>query len=127
MFDSEYQRPDPDELLKSFQNEEEKRKQGWLKIFFGMCAGVGKTYTMLETAKAENSKGKDVIIGYIETHNRKEIVDLTQGFEIIQRKKIEYKGTSLEEMDLDAIIQRKPGIVIVDELAHTNAPWEPAS
>jgi len=115
-------RPDPDELLASLINEEEKSKRGTLKIFFGMCAGVGKTYTMLETAHAEKIKGSDIIIGYIETHNRKETADLAHGFEIIPRKTSEYKSTSVEEMDLDAIIARKPQIVLVDELAHTNAP-----
>jgi two-component system sensor histidine kinase KdpD len=115
-------RPDPDELLASLIKEEEKSKRGKLKIFFGMCAGVGKTYTMLQTAQAEKIKGFDIIIGYIETHNRKETSELTQGFEIIPRKTSEYKSTPVHEMDLDTIITRKPQIVLVDELAHTNAP-----
>jgi two-component system, OmpR family, sensor histidine kinase KdpD len=115
-------RPDPDELLASLQSEEEKSKKGKLKIFFGMCAGVGKTYTMLQTAQAEKLKGNDIVIGYIETHNRKETAKLAEGFELISRKIYNYKSTSLQEMDLDAIIARKPQIVIVDELAHTNAP-----
>jgi two-component system, OmpR family, sensor histidine kinase KdpD len=115
-------RPDPDELLASLKLEEERSKRGKLKIFFGMCAGVGKTYTMLQTAQAEKSKGADVIIGYIETHNRKETADLAEGFELIQRKSYQYKSTTVYEMDLDAIIARKPQIVLVDELAHTNAP-----
>jgi len=115
-------RPDPDELLASLKLEEERSKRGKLKIFFGMCAGVGKTYTMLQTALAEKSKGFDVIIGYIETHNRKETADLAEGFELIPRKSYLYKSTAVYEMDLDAIIARKPQIVLVDELAHTNAP-----
>jgi two-component system sensor histidine kinase KdpD len=115
-------RPDPDELLASLKLEEERSKRGKLKIFFGMCAGVGKTYTMLQTALAEKSKGFDVIIGYIETHNRKETADLAEGFELIPRKSYQYKSTAVYEMDLDAIIARKPQIVLVDELAHTNAP-----
>ena len=115
-------RPDPDELLASLKLEEERSKRGKLKIFFGMCAGVGKTYTMLQTALAEKSKGFDVIIGYIETHNRKETADLAEGFELIPRKSYQYKSTTVYEMDLDAIIARKPQIVLVDELAHTNAP-----
>jgi two-component system sensor histidine kinase KdpD len=115
-------RPDPDELLASLKLEEEKSKRGKLKIFFGMCAGVGKTYTMLQTAQAEKLKGNDIIIGYIETHNRKETTELAEGFEIVPRKNSKYKSASFEEMDLDAIITRKPGIVLVDELAHTNAP-----
>lgn len=115
-------RPDPDELLASLISEEEKSKRGKLKIFFGMCAGVGKTYTMLQTAQAEKMKGSDIIIGYIETHNRKETAELVNGFELIPRKYIEYKSTPVEEMDLDSIITRNPLIVLVDELAHTNAP-----
>jgi two-component system sensor histidine kinase KdpD len=115
-------RPDPDELLASLKLEEEKSKRGKLKIFFGMCAGVGKTYTMLQTAQAEKSKGCDIIIGYVETHNRKETAQLVEGFDLIPRKTYQYKSTTVYEMDLDAILARKPRIVIVDELAHTNAP-----
>jgi len=88
-------RPNPDELLASLKLEEEKSKRGKLKIFFGMCAGVGKTYTMLETAQAEKLKGSDIIIGYVETHNRKETADLLTGFEIIPRKSYEYKSTTV--------------------------------
>jgi two-component system sensor histidine kinase KdpD len=115
-------RPDPDELLASLKLEEEKSKRGKLKIFFGMCAGVGKTYTMLQTAQAEKLKGNDIVIGYVETHNREETAKLAEGIEIIPRKVYEYKSTCVQEMDLDAIINRKPQIVVVDELAHTNAP-----
>lgn len=115
-------RPNPDELLASLMHEEEKSKRGKLKIFFGMCAGVGKTYTMLQTAHAEKSKGSEIVIGYIETHNRKETAELVDGFELIPRKTYKYKSTPLQEMDLDAIITRQPQIVLVDELAHTNAP-----
>jgi two-component system sensor histidine kinase KdpD len=115
-------RPDPDELLASLKTEEEKSKRGKLKIFFGMCAGVGKTYTMLQTAQAEKLKGNDIVIGYVETHNREETAKLAEGFELIPRKIYDYKSTSVQEMDLDAIINRNPQIVLVDELAHTNAP-----
>jgi two-component system, OmpR family, sensor histidine kinase KdpD len=115
-------RPDPDELLASLKLEEEKGKKGKLKIFFGMCAGVGKTYTMLQAASVEKKKSCDIVIGYVETHKRKETSDLLQGFEIIPRKTYHYKTTDLEEMDLDAIIARKPQVVLVDELAHTNTP-----
>jgi len=115
-------RPDPDELLAAMSHEEDKTKRGKLKIFFGMCAGVGKTYSMLKSARIEKDKGMDIAIGYIETHGRKETEELITGFEIITRKCIEYKSASVEEMDLDAIIARKPHIVLVDELAHTNAP-----
>src|SRR5450759_4360424 len=120
--DNNDNRPDPDELLASLKLEEEKSKRGKLKIFFGMCAGVGKTYTMLQTAQAEKLKGSEIIIGYVETHNRKETAELVEGFELIPRKTYKYKSTTVDEMDLDAIIARKPRIVLVDELAHTNAP-----
>jgi len=115
-------RPDPDELLASLKSEEEKSKRGKLKIFFGMCAGVGKTYTMLQTAHAEKLKGIDIIAGYVEAHKRKETICLVEGFEVIPRKIYNYKSARVEEMDLDAILARKPRIVMVDELAHTNAP-----
>ena len=115
-------RPDPDELLASLKLEEEKSKRGKLKIFFGMCAGVGKTYTMLQTAQAEKNKGCNIIVGFVETHSRKETAELVKGFEIVPRKKYQYKSTLVEEMDLDEIIARKPELVLVDELAHTNAP-----
>jgi len=122
MSDFEIERPNPDELLAALVKEEEKSKRGKLKIFFGMCAGVGKTYTMLQAAHDEKKKGNDIVVGYVETHNRKETVALVHGFEIIPRKTIEYKSTSVEEMDLDAILARNPHIVLVDELAHTNIP-----
>jgi two-component system, OmpR family, sensor histidine kinase KdpD len=117
-----YERPDPDELLASIKLAEEKNKRGKLKIFFGMCAGVGKTYAMLKTAQAEKTKGCDVIIGIVETHNRKETAELAEGFEMVLRKSYNYRSAIMNEMDLDAIISRKPQLVIVDELAHTNAP-----
>jgi len=120
--DFQEDRPNPDELLASLNNEEEKNKRGKLKIFFGMCAGVGKTYTMLEVARAEKLKGIDIVAGFIETHHRIETDDLAKSFEQIPRKAYEYKSTTVSEMDLDAIIARKPQIVLVDELAHTNAP-----
>jgi two-component system, OmpR family, sensor histidine kinase KdpD len=115
-------RPDPDEILASMINEEERSKRGKLKIFFGMCAGVGKTYTMLKTAYAEKLKGNDVITGYVETHNRKETEEVARDFELIPRKTFEYRSSPVQEMDLDRILARKPQIVLVDELAHTNAP-----
>lgn len=115
-------RPNPDDLLASLKEEEEKSKRGKLKIFFGMCAGVGKTYSMLQASHVEKLKRVDIIIGYIETHKRKETTDLVKGFEIIPRKTFTYKGTAVQEMDTDAIIARKPQVVLVDELAHTNAP-----
>lgn len=115
-------RPDPDAILQALHKEEHQSQKAKLKIFFGMCAGVGKTYDMLKASHEQKSNGVDVVIGYIETHKRAETEALVSGLPIIPRKKVEYKGTSLEEMDLDAIIARKPAIVLVDELAHTNVP-----
>ena len=113
-------RPDPDELLRKIKREETIKHRGKLKIFFGMCAGAGKTYAMLQAAHAVILDGKDVIVGYVETHKRKETEFLTENLEIIPRIKIEYRGVEFEEMDIDAILMRKPEIVLVDELAHTN-------
>lgn len=120
MTDLEVKRPDPDQLLASLQKEEEKSRKGKLKIYFGMCAGVGKTYSMLQEALLVKSKGTDVVIGYVETHNRKETAALVENLEVVPRKHYEYKSATLEEMDIDAILARKPQVAIVDELAHTN-------
>lgn len=114
-------RQDPDALLASINREASKAKQGRLKIFLGMCPGVGKTYAMLQAGRALHLQGKDVVIGLVETHQRKETAALLDGLEILPRLKSEHKGAVLEEMDLDAILRRKPEIVLVDELAHTNA------
>src|SRR5215813_9681815 len=100
------QRPNPDELLAAIQREEDRQNRGKLKIFFGMSAGVGKTYTMLETARHLKSEGMDVVVGYVETHKRAETEALLEGLEIIPRKTLEYHGTTLEEMDTDAILAR---------------------
>ncbi|MGA9363939.1 MAG: sensor histidine kinase KdpD [Bacteroidota bacterium] len=115
-------RPDPDALLHALKKEEEKEKKAKLKIFFGMCAGVGKTYEMLQAGHEAKPKRVDVVIGYVETHKRPETEALLQGLPIIPRRKVDYRGATLEEMDLDAILARKPRLVLVDELAHTNAP-----
>jgi two-component system sensor histidine kinase KdpD len=100
----------------------QKGRRGSFKIYIGLAAGVGKTYRMLEEAHQLMAKGIDAAIGYIETHNRAETEKLVQGIPLIPRKHIYYKGKELEEMDLDAILLRRPELVIVDELAHTNAP-----
>jgi two-component system sensor histidine kinase KdpD len=115
-------RPDPDELLASIKLEEDRGKRGKLKIFFGMCAGVGKTFSMLESAHIDKSNGKDIVVGYVETHNRPDTNELLKGFEVIHRKVFEYKGIHLEDVDTEAIISRKPDVVLIDELAHTNVP-----
>jgi len=122
MQSTEDTRPDPDALLHALKKEEEKAARAKLKIFFGMCAGVGKTYDMLKSAHEAKAKGVDIVLGIVETHNRPETEALLAGLPVIPRKRVEYKGTMLQEMDLDAIISRKPQLVLVDELAHTNAP-----
>lgn len=116
------QRPNPDELLASIQKEEAKSKRGKLKIFLGMCPGVGKTYAMLLAAKQCATEGKDVLIGVAETHGRKETAALLEGQVIASKIKRPYRETVLEEMDIDTILAIRPQLVVVDELAHTNAP-----
>ncbi len=111
---------DPDLLLSRLQEQEILSKRGRLKIFFGAMAGVGKTYTMLESAKALQDNGVDVVIGVVETHGRKETIALLDGFEILAPNKIEYRNTLFSEFDIDAALKRKPDLILIDELAHTN-------
>jgi len=113
-------RPDPDALLKEVQREESKR--GRLKIFLGYAPGVGKTYTMLNEAHVLKNRGEDVVVGIVETHGRIETEELVKGLEVIPRRGAEYQSIVLEELDLDAILARRPAVVLVDELAHTNVP-----
>ena len=110
-------RPSPDALLEKARQE----TRGRLKIFLGAAPGVGKTYEMLISGKAKMADGVDVVVGVVETHGRRETQALLEGFEIIPRVNVDYKGRALDEMDLDAILKRRPGLVLVDELAHTNA------
>src|SRR6516162_2328761 len=112
------QRPSPEALLESANKE----GRGRLKIFLGAAPGVGKTFEMLSQAKRRRLDGVDTVIGVVETHGRVETDLLTKGFEVIPKKRILYKGRVLAEMDLDAILQRRPKLVLVDELAHTNLP-----
>jgi len=114
-------RKSPEQLLAEISPPPEKAK-GTLKLFLGYAPGVGKTYSMLTEAIRRHSRGEDVVVGIVETHGRKGIAELVPQLEIVPRKKIEYKGTVFEEMDVDAIIQRRPQVVLVDELAHTNIP-----
>src|SRR5262245_40731050 len=114
------QRPSPEALLEAARREE--GRVGKVRIFVGAAPGVGKTYEMLQTARARRRDGYDVVVGVVETHGRKETEALLEGLEVIPRRRVDYKGQWLEEMDLDAILERRPQIVLVDELAHTNAP-----
>jgi two-component system sensor histidine kinase KdpD len=115
-------RPDPDELLARVQAEERQKARGKLKIFLGYAAGVGKTYAMLEAAHSRKAEGVDLVVGLVETHGRAETEVLLHGLEIIPRKEVEYRGVKLTEMDLDAVLARRPQLALVDELAHTNVP-----
>ena len=119
---SDSERPDPDALLARMKRKEMESTRGKLKIFFGMSPGVGKTYAMLQAARQKQAEGCEVVIGIVETHGRKETEALLEGMPIMPRTQIEYRGTKLEEMDLDAILTWHPGLAVVDELAHTNAP-----
>ncbi len=110
----------PEEWL-AITSPPEKTK-GSLKVFLGYAPGVGKTYSMLSEAIRRHSRGEDVVIGVVETHGRKGIAELVPQLEVVPRRKIDYKGTLFEEMDVDAILARKPAVVLVDELAHTNIP-----
>ncbi|CAB3714923.1 sensor histidine kinase [Trinickia soli] len=114
------ERPDPDALLDKIHREEEKRLRGRLKIFFGASAGVGKTFAMLQAARRRWEEGVDVVVGIVETHGRKETLALLEGLEAIAPAAIEYRGRQLAEFDLDAALARKPGLILVDELAHSN-------
>ena len=116
------ERPDPDELLARVERDKAKARRGRLKIFFGAAAGVGKTYAMLLAARERRSENSDIIVGLVETHGRKETALLLEGLEVLPTKPIEYRRTVLQEFDLDAALKRKPSIILVDELAHTNAP-----
>ncbi|MET4171914.1 two-component system sensor histidine kinase KdpD [Bradyrhizobium sp. LA6.1] len=113
------QRPSPEALLEAARREESA--SGKLKIFVGAAPGVGKTYEMLQSAHARRKAGIDVVVGFVETHGRAETEALVRGLEVVPRKRFDYRGQSVEEMDLDAVIERRPRIALVDELAHTNA------
>lgn len=113
-------RPNPDQLLDKINKEAEKLKSGRLKIFFGACAGVGKTFAMLTAARNLRLQGVDVIVGIVETHGRSETESQVTGLDILPLKKLEYRGRELSEFDLDAALLRKPTLILVDELAHSN-------
>jgi two-component system sensor histidine kinase KdpD len=116
------ERPNPDVMLAALQKEAARTRRGKLKVFFGMAPGVGKTYAMLEAARRELAAGRDVVIGYVETHGRKETDAVAEGLPVIPRRSVDYRGVSMAEMDLDAIVARRPQLALVDEFAHTTAP-----
>ena len=115
-------RPDPDALLARVQEEEARSRRGKLKIFLGASAGVGKTYAMLEAGQKHRREGHDVVVGWVETHGRQETARLLEGLERLEPRKDAHRGVDLAEFDLDGALKRKPGLVLLDELAHTNAP-----
>ena len=121
---SEQQRPDPEKLL-AIANAEEGREhpsRGRLRIYLGAAPGVGKTFAMLNEAQRRKARGTDVVIGYIEPYDRPLTLKAAEALEVIPRRRVEYRGTVLEEMDTDAVVARRPAVALVDELAHTNAP-----
>jgi len=118
----ETKRPDPDELLDRAVSEEERQCQGKLKIFFGAAPGVGKTYAMLGAAQKRREEGVDIVVGVVETHGRKETEALLDGLEILPRRIHSHRGRDIPEFDIDAALARRPSLMIIDELAHTNAP-----
>jgi two-component system sensor histidine kinase KdpD len=120
MADIKDQRPNPDELLEKIQREKEKARRGKLKLFFGASAGVGKTYAMLAAARQMRMQGMDVIVGVVETHGRKETEAMTVGLETLPLREIAYRDRVLKEFDLDGALARKPELILVDELAHSN-------
>ncbi|WP_334034962.1 DUF4118 domain-containing protein [Burkholderia cepacia] len=113
-------RPDPDQLLDKLQRDEEKQRRGQLKIFFGASAGVGKTYAMLQAARQRLQEGVDVVVGIVETHGRSETAALLDGLDVLPLARIDYRGRTLAEFDLDGALARQPQLILVDELAHSN-------
>ncbi|NTZ07487.1 DUF4118 domain-containing protein [Burkholderia metallica] len=113
-------RPDPDQLLDKLQRDEEKQRRGQLKIFFGASAGVGKTYAMLQAARQRRQEGVDVVVGIVETHGRAETAALLDGLDVLPPARIDYRGRTLAEFDLDGALARAPQLILVDELAHSN-------
>ena len=116
------QRPDPDALLARLETEAAQKCRGKLKIFFGASPGVGKTYAMLGAARSMQAQGVDLVIGVVETHGRSETAEMVRGLELISQRRVEYKGHELREFDIDAALARKPELILIDELAHSNAP-----
>jgi len=115
-------RPDPEALLRKLEREEEQRRRGRLRVYLGAAPGVGKTFAMLNEGRRRLARGTDVVVAYVEHYGRPLTREALEGLPIIPRKSIEYRGVTLEEMDVNAVIARRPQVALVDELAHTNAP-----
>src|SRR5450631_3450772 len=119
---SDYQRPDPDALLAQVQAQERRAIRGKLRIYFGASAGVGKTYAMLAAARKLQADGHEVVVGVVETHGRSETMALLDGLDVLPLRSIDYRGKALTEFDIDAALVRHPPLMLMDELAHSNAP-----
>src|SRR5579864_8043223 len=117
---SDHQRPDPDALLAYVEEQERRALRGKLRIYFGASAGVGKTYAMLGAARKLAAEKLDVVVGIVETHGRIETASLLEGLETLPLKQFEYRGKQIAEFDIDAALGRRPALILVDELAHTN-------
>ena len=115
-------RPDPDELLDRVMRDEDRQARGRLKIFFGASAGVGKTYAMLAAAQTLHEQGVDVVAGIVETHGRADTESMLAGLERLPLRTQQYRGHTLSEFDIDAALMRRPHVILVDELAHSNIP-----
>ncbi|MDB5762121.1 MAG: kdpD [Herminiimonas sp.] len=122
MYPTDYQRPDPDALLAKVQEQERRAARGKLRIYFGASAGVGKTYAMLVAARKLQADGHDVMVGVVETHGRSETASVLEGLDVLPLKTIDYRGRTIAEFDIDAALVRRPALILMDELAHSNAP-----
>ncbi|MFA9216952.1 MAG: histidine kinase, partial [Sphingomonadaceae bacterium] len=122
MFPNDSDRPDPDALLAQVQAQERKAARGKLRIYFGASAGVGKTYAMLAAARKLQADGQPVLVGVIETHGRSETAAMLEGLDLLPLRQIEYRGKRIAEFDIDAALERRPPLILMDELAHSNAP-----
>ncbi len=118
--DTQNDRPDPDALLARIEAEAERARRGRLKIFFGACPGVGKTYAMLSAARLVKEQGGELVVGVAETHGRSDTARLLEGLEGLPPRLVNHQGRELAEFDLDAALARKPALILVDELAHSN-------
>ncbi len=119
---ADHQRPDPDALLAHVQEQERRAERGKLRIYFGASAGVGKTFAMLSAARRMQAEGHDVLVGIVETHGRSETAALLDGLDVLPRKALPYRDRTIDEFDIDAALERRPALILVDELAHSNAP-----
>ena len=115
-------RPTPEQLLARVKEEERRTQSGKLKIYLGAAPGVGKTYTMLQDALAQRAQGVNVLVGIVETHGRTATKDLVDYFDVLPLQSVDYRGKTLHEFDLDTALKRQPSLILVDEMAHTNAP-----